>query len=56
MFPDSSECVALRADVKQNQLNSRFQHTLKNKSIKVHEVIEEKSIIILDEYRYLDKY
>ena len=36
---DSPECVALRADV---EGNSRFQHTHKNKSVKAHEVVEEK--------------
>ena len=56
MLPDSPECVALRADVEGNQLNSHFQHTHKNKSVKTHGVMEEKSVIIQDEYRYLDKY
>ena len=56
MLPDSSECAALRADMEGNRLNSRFQHTHKNKSVKDHEVVEEKSVIIQDEYRYLDKY
>ena len=54
-LPDSPECAALRADVEGNQLNSRFQHTHKNKSVKAHGVVEEKSVIIYDEYRYLDK-
>ena len=54
VLPDSPECVALRADVDGDRLNSRFQHTHKNKS--VHGVMEEKSVIIQDEYRYLDKY
>ena len=56
MLPDSPECVALRADVEENRLNSRFKHTHKNKSVKSHRVMEEKSVIIQDEYRYLDKY
>ena len=56
VLPDSPECAALRADVEGNRLNSRFQHTHKNKSIKAHGVVEEKSVIIQDEYRYLDKY
>ena len=56
MLLDSPECVALRADVEGDQLNSRFQHTHKNKSIKSHGVMEEKSVIIQNEYRYLDKY
>ena len=53
---DSPECVALRADMKRDRLNSRFQHIHENKSIKAHGVVEEKSVIIQDEYRYLDKY
>ena len=56
VLPDSLECAALRADMKGDQLNSRFQHIHKNKSVKVHGVMEEKSVIIQDEYRYLDKY
>ena len=55
VLPDSPECVALRADV-EDRLNSRFPHTHKNKSVKAHEVVEEKSVIIQDKYRYLDKY
>ena len=54
--PDSSEYVALRANVEGDRLNSRFQHTHKNKSVKAHGVMEEKLVIIHDEYRYLDKY
>ena len=53
---DSSEYAALRADVKGDRLNSRFQHTHKNKSVKAYRIMEEKSVIIQDEYRYLDKY
>ena len=53
---DSPECVALRADMEGDRLNSRFQHTHKNKSVKAYGVVEEKSVIIQDEYRYLDKY
>ena len=56
LFLDSPECVALRADVEGDQLNSRFQHIHKNKSVKTHRVMEGKSVIIWDEYRYLDKY
>ena len=56
VLPDSPKCVALRADVEGDRLNSRFQHTHKNKSEKAHVVMEEKSVIIQDEYRYLDKY
>ena len=56
VLPDSPECAALRADVEGDQLNSRFQHTHKNKSVKTHRVMEGKSILIQDEYRYLDKY
>ena len=39
---DSSECAALRADVEGDRLNSRFQHTHKNKSVKAHGIMEEK--------------
>ena len=56
MLPDSPECVALRANVEGDQLNSRFQRTHKNKSVKAHGIMEEKSVIIQDEFRYLDKY
>ena len=56
VLPDSPECVALRADVEGDRLNSRFQYTHKNKLVKAHGFIEEKSVIIQDEYRYLDKY
>ena len=56
VLPDSSECAALRADVEGDRLNSRFQHTHKNKLVKPHGVMERKSVIIQDEYRYLDKY
>ena len=56
MLPDSPECVALRADMEGDRLDSRFQHTHKNKSVKAHGVVEEKSVIIHDEYRYSDKY
>ena len=56
MLPDSPECVALRADVEGDRLNSRLQHTHKNKSVKAHGVIEGRSAIVQDESRYLDKY
>ena len=56
MLPDSPEYAALRANVEGNRLNSQFLHTHKNKSVKAHGVVEEKSVIIQDEYRYLDKY
>ena len=36
VLPDSPECAALRADMEGNLLNSRFQQTHKNKSIKAH--------------------
>ena len=36
VLPDSPECAALRADMEGNRLNSRFQHTHKNKSVKAH--------------------
>ena len=56
MLPDSPECVALRADMEGNRLNSRFQHTHKNKSIKAHEIMEGKSVITQDKSCYLDKH
>ena len=56
VLPDSTECAALRADMKGDRLNSRFQHIHKNKSVKALGVVEDKSVIIQDEYRYLDKY
>ena len=56
VLPDSPKCAALRADVEGNRLNSRSQHTHKNKSVKAHGVVEEKLVITQDEYRYLDKY
>ena len=56
VLPNSLECVALRADVKEDRLNSRFQHAHKNKLVKAHVAVEEKLVIIQDEYHYLDKY
>ena len=45
VLPDNPECVALRADVEGNRLNSRFQHIYKNKSIKAHGIMESKLVI-----------
>ena len=56
VLPDSPEYVALRADVEGDRLNSRFQHTHKNKSVKIHGIMEGGSVIVQDESRYLDKY
>ena len=42
VLPDSPECAALRADVEGDRLNSRFQHTHKNKSVKTYGVMEGK--------------
>ena len=56
LLPDNPESAALRADVEGDRLNSRFQHIHKNKSVKTHGIMEGKSVIIQDEYRYLDKY
>ena len=53
---DSPEYAALRADVEGDRLNSRFQHTHKNKSVKAREVMEGESVIVQDKFRYLDKY
>ena len=56
VLPDSPECAALRADMKGGRLNSRFQHIHKNKSVKPRGVVQEKTVIIQNEYHYLDKY
>ena len=56
VLPNSPECVALRADMKGDRLNSRFQHIHKNKLVKAYGVMQEESVIIQDEYHYLDKY
>ena len=56
VLPDSSEYTALRADVEGDRLNSRFQYTHKNKSVKVHGIMKGRTVIVQDEYRYLDKY
>ena len=56
VLPDSPECAALRADIKGDRLNSRFQHTHKNKSVKAHGFMGGKSVIIQDKKCYLDKY
>ena len=55
VLPDSPECAALRADMRGDKLNCRFQHFHKNKSIKAHRVVQEESVIIQDKY-YLNKY
>ena len=39
VLPDSPECAALRADMKGDRLNSRFQHIHKNKSVKARGVV-----------------
>ena len=39
---DSPECAALRANVEEDRLNSRFQHTHKNKLVKAHGIMKEK--------------
>ena len=56
MLPNSPECAALRADMEGNRLNSRFQHTHKDKSIKAHEIMEGKPVIAQDRSRYSDKH
>jgi hypothetical protein len=45
---DNPEYVALRADMQGNRLNSRLQHTHKNKSVKGYGVMEGKLVIIQD--------
>ena len=42
MLLDSPECAALRAHLEGDRLNSRFQHTHKNESVKAHGIMEEK--------------
>ena len=49
VLPNSPECAALRADMKEDRLNSRFQHTHKNKSIKAHGIMAGRSVIVQDE-------
>jgi len=56
VLPDRSEYVALRADMEGDRLNSQFQHTHKNKSVKTRGIMEGKSVIVQDESHYLDKY
>ena len=56
VLSDSPECAALRADVEGDRLNSQIQQNHKNKSVEAHGGMEEKSVIIQDEHRYLDKY
>ena len=56
VLPDNPEYAALRADVEADRLNSQFQHTYKNKLVKAHGIMEEKLVIIQDEYCYLGKY
>ena len=46
VLPDSPECAALRADMRGDRLNSRFQHIHKNKSVKAHGVVQEELVII----------
>ena len=56
VLQDSPECADLRANMEGNRLNSRFQHTHKNKSIKGHEIMEGKLVIAQDRSHYLDKH
>ena len=56
VLPGSPECAALRADMEGDRLNSRFQHIHKNKSVKAHGVVQEKSIVAHDRSHYLDKH
>ena len=39
VLPDSPKCAAMRADMKGDRLNSRFQHIHENKSVKAHGVM-----------------
>ena len=43
VLPDISECAALRANVEGDRLNSRLQHTHKNKSVKSHGIMERRN-------------
>ena len=56
VLSDNPECTALRANMEGNRLNSRFQHTHKNKSIKAHGILEGKLDITQNRSRYLDKH
>ena len=53
VLPDSTECVALRADTEGNRLNSQFQRLIKINQLKL---MEGKSVIAQDRSRYLDKH
>ena len=46
VLPDSPEYAALRADMKGDRLNSRFQHIRKDESVEAHWVVEKESVII----------
>ena len=39
VLPDSPECVAPRADMEGDRLNSQFQHIYENKLVKAHGVV-----------------
>ena len=56
VFAQTVPSAASGATRLENRLNSQFKHIHKNKSVKAHGVVEEKSVIIQDESRYLDKY
>ena len=56
VLPDSPECMALRADIEGNRLNSLFQHIYKNKLVKAYGIMEGKSVIAQDRSRCLDKH
>ena len=52
MLPNSPKCAALRTDMKGDRQNSRFQQIHKNKLVKAQGVVEGKSVITQDEYRF----
>ena len=56
VLPDSPKYAALRADMKGDRLNSRFQHINKNKSVKLMGLCKKISVIVQNEYHSLDKF
>ena len=55
MLPDSPKCTAVRADMKENRLNSRFQYIHENESVRARVGVYEESVVSQDKY-HLNKY
>ena len=55
VLSDSPECAALRADMRGDRLNSRFQYIHENASVRAYGVVQEESVIIHDKC-HLNKY